>query len=156
MRRNDGFTLMELMVIVAIVAILGALSVAGYTRLIEGTRLTSAANDIKGDLELAKVTAVKRHVTVLAYFDDGAGDSGSYTLTVNTKGGTQILKRTMPKKVQLTGVTTPIGFNTLGMASSTGQVMVRTLDNTKFKRVTVTAAGNIKLQRSTDGTNWGD
>ena len=78
MRRTDGFTLMELMVTVAIVAVLASLAVAGYSRLIEGSRLTTAANNIKGDLELARVTAVKRHVTVLAYFDDGAGNTDFY------------------------------------------------------------------------------
>lgn len=147
---------MELMVTVAIVAVLASLAVAGYSRLIEGSRLTSAANSIKGDLELARVTAVKRHVTVLAYFDDGSGESGGYTLSVNTKDGEKLLTRTMHAKVELTGVTAPIAFNTLGIASSPGRVQVKTTDSTKYKRITVSAAGNIKLERSTDGSNWKD
>jgi prepilin-type N-terminal cleavage/methylation domain-containing protein len=155
MRQTDGFTLIELMVIVAIVGVLATLSVAGYSRLIEGARLSTAANDLKSDLQLAKLTAVRRHANVLAYFDDGAGDSGGYTLYVNTKAE-EILARTMHAKVELTGITTPIAFNSLGIASSTGQVEVKSIDNSKYKRITVSAAGNIKLERSTDGTTWGD
>lgn len=156
MRQKDGFTLLELMVTVAIVALLSAMAVVGYTFLIEGAKLTTAANDLKGDLELAKLTAVKRHVTVLAYFDDGVGQSGGYTLSVNTKGGEKILTRTMPEKVALTGVITPIGFSPLGIASATGQAMVKKTDNSQYKRVTVSAAGNVKLERSSDGSNWED
>ena len=156
MRRIDGFTLIELMVTVAIVAVLATLSVAGYSRLIESSRLTTAANDIKGDLQLAKLTAVRRHVSVLAYFDDGAGASGGYTLSVNTKDGEVILTRTMHTKVELTGVTNPIAFNTMGIATSPGRVQVKTVDNSKYKRITVSAAGNVKLERSTDGSTWED
>ncbi|BCS97146.1 hypothetical protein DSLASN_27780 [Desulfoluna limicola] len=154
MKKPEGFTLIELMVTVAMVAVLTTLAVSGYSRLMEGARLSTAAGDLKTDLELAKVTAVRRHVTVLAYFDDGSGDSGGYTLSVGTKGGEAILTRTMPEKVVLTGVTTPIGFNTMGIASSTGQIEVKTTDNANFKRISVSAAGNIKLERSTDGTHW--
>ena len=156
MKQTDGFTLMELMVTVAIVAIVSTIAVAGYSHLIEKTRLSSAANDIKGDLELAKLTAVRRHATILAYFDDGAGKNGRYTLSVNTKDGEKILTRAMPERVTLTGVTTPIGFNSLGIASSTGQVEVKTTDASAYKRITVSAAGNIKLERSTNGTTWED
>jgi type IV fimbrial biogenesis protein FimT len=154
MKRPDGFTLIELIVTVAMVAVLATLAVSGYSRLMDGTKLTTAAGDLKADLELAKLTAVRRQVTVLAYFDDGAGQNGSYTLSVNTKGGEKILTRTMPEKVMLTGVTTPIGFNTLGIASQTGQIEVKTSDNARYKRISVSAAGNIKLERSTDGSHW--
>jgi hypothetical protein len=52
-------------------------------------------------------------------------------------------------------MTTPIAFNPLGIASSPGRIQVKTVDNTKYKRITVSAAGNIKLERSTDGSTWG-
>ncbi|BCS97140.1 hypothetical protein DSLASN_27720 [Desulfoluna limicola] len=154
MRRADGFTLIELMVTVAMVAVLATLAVSGYSRLIEGARLATAAGDLRADLELAKLTAIRRHVTVLAYFNGGAGKNGSYTLWVDTKDGEEILTRTMPEKVLLTTGTPPIGFNTMGIASATGQIEVHTTDNAKYKRISVSAAGNIKTERSTDGTHW--
>lgn len=145
MKRENGFTLLELMVILAVVAVLATLAVAGYTALIDGARLSTAANDIKGDLQLARLTAVRRHVTILAYFDDGTGPGGSYSLCVTSKAGEKILTRTMPEKVSLTGITTPIGFNTLGIASVPGSVKVSITDPAKEKTIAVSAAGNITL-----------
>lgn len=145
MKRENGFTLLELLVILAVVAILASLSFAGYTSLIEGARLSTAANDIKGDLQLARLTAVRRHVTILAYFNDGTGPGGSYFLCVTSRDGEKILTRAMPKQVSLTGVTTPIEFNTLGIASVPGSVKVSITDPAKEKTIAVSAAGNITL-----------
>jgi prepilin-type N-terminal cleavage/methylation domain-containing protein len=150
MSKTDGFTLMELMVVVAVIAIVATVSVAGYSQLIEGTRLSASASDIKSDLELAKLTAIRQHTTVLAYFN-----GGSYTLRAN--GESPFLTRTMPSKVVMSkpaDPTEPISFNTLGLAENTGSVQLTTSDNAKYKRITVSAAGTVTMQRSTDGTNW--
>jgi type IV fimbrial biogenesis protein FimT len=145
MRKTDGFTLMELMVIVAVIAIAATVSVASYSRLVESTRLTTAANDLKGDLGLAKLTAVKNHMTVLAYFDDGTGQSGSYTLWGNAKGDTEILTRTMPGKVAIDGPAAPITFNTMGLCPLGGSVTVGVTDPVKQKTISVSVAGSITL-----------
>jgi type IV fimbrial biogenesis protein FimT len=58
---NRGFTLVELMVAVAIAAILLTLAVPSFTRLTASNALTTASNDIVLALSLAKMEAVKRN-----------------------------------------------------------------------------------------------
>lgn len=61
---HRGFTLVELMVTLALVAIIMGLAVPAFTALIERTRITSAAMDIRTALALARSEAVKRSVPV--------------------------------------------------------------------------------------------
>ena len=161
MRRTDGFTLMELIITVAILAVLGAITLPSYSRLIEGARLISAANTIKGDLERAKLSAVKRHQAVALTFTAGSGASGGYTVFVDN-GATPlevILTRSMPVGVDLSAVSfgdgTTARFNTLGLAMLTaGSVQVKTSDGTRFRRITLAAAGSVKQERSSNGIHW--
>ncbi|WP_323003098.1 GspH/FimT family pseudopilin [Denitromonas sp.] len=61
---NRGFTLVELMITLAIMAIIAAFAAPSFTRLIEDNRVTTQANDLLSSLSLARSEAVKRGVTV--------------------------------------------------------------------------------------------
>ena len=67
-KRQTGFTLLELMVVVGIAALLLGLGIPALGDFIRNSRLTSAANDLLVDLNLARNEAVKRRrpVTVCA------------------------------------------------------------------------------------------
>ena len=166
-RTEDGFTLIELMATLAIVTILGAIALPSYSRLIEKAKFTSAANTIKGDLERAKLNAVKRHLAVAIAFTPGSGANGRYTVFVDNgatpltfdTGEEVILTRRMTEKIELTNVSfgggTTARFNSLGLPLITaGSIQVKTSDGTRFRRITLAAAGNITQARSSDGTHW--
>lgn len=71
--RPSGFTLVELMVTVAVLAILLAIATPSFTSIINGNRLASGANEIVGSLQLARSEAVKRNRSVaLCRSTDGA------------------------------------------------------------------------------------
>ena len=63
-KRNRGFTLLELMVVVVIAGILLGLGVPAMGNFIRNARMTSAANDMLAALHYARSEAIKRRVAV--------------------------------------------------------------------------------------------
>lgn len=60
-----GFTLLELIVVVAIAAILAGTGVPSMTSLVRSAKLTSATNDLFGSFMMARSEAVKRQSRVV-------------------------------------------------------------------------------------------
>ncbi len=87
MRTNQaGFTLMEIMVATAIFAILCAIAVPNYISWLPGHRLRSAAADIRSNLQLTKMQAIRENRYYAVFFDPAnnryqivdCGADGSY------------------------------------------------------------------------------
>lgn len=62
--KQRGFTLMELLIVLAVTAILVAIAVPGYGFLVTSGRLTGATNDLLLALHLARSEAIKRGTRV--------------------------------------------------------------------------------------------
>ena len=63
-RAQAGFTLLELMLVLAIGSILLAIAVPSMGNFIRNSRITSAANDVMGALHFTRSEAVKRRIPV--------------------------------------------------------------------------------------------
>lgn len=75
-----GFTLIELMVAVAIVAILAAVAVPGMRDFVHANRLAAQSNELLGALALARSEAVKRGANVsVCRSADGATCGGAWS-----------------------------------------------------------------------------
>lgn len=72
-KKANGFTLIEMMVTVAVVAITLTVAVPSFTGLINGNRLTGQANEIIAAFILARTEAIKQNQIVLfCHSSDGA------------------------------------------------------------------------------------
>ena len=61
---NQGFTLVELMVTLAVVAIVISIAAPSFSQMIRDHRLITAANDFMGTLQLARSESIRRGVQV--------------------------------------------------------------------------------------------
>lgn len=63
-RPSKGFTLVELMVVVAVLAIISAIAMPSFTEVIESQRMKGAATDLMIVMTRARSEAIKRNVNV--------------------------------------------------------------------------------------------
>ncbi len=83
LRDRSGWTLMELMIVIAIIGILSAFAIPGYLKGMPLRRLKADAMDLASNLKYAKMKAVQRNVKVGLYFNNGGTevngvDPGAY------------------------------------------------------------------------------
>lgn len=95
MNVNNGFTLVELMVAVAVLAIVLSLGVPSYRALIVNNRLTTQANALVASINLARSEAVKRGVQVRVAVSDESNNWGKgWGITVAAaEGDNRVLLR---------------------------------------------------------------
>ena len=81
MRKKSGFSAMELLMVLAVIAVVSAITVPSIISWRNGAKLRGAAGNLKGDLEMAKVNAIKHNNFVAVKFNAGA-----YEVFVDTSG----------------------------------------------------------------------
>lgn len=81
MRKNSGFSLMELMIIMAIIAIIATIAIPSMIGWRSRSKLQGAVGNLSGDLQVAKMMAIKESNFVVVDF---AADS--YRVFVDNDG----------------------------------------------------------------------
>lgn len=79
-----GFTLVELLITITIVGILAAIGIPSFQQTMDKKRLVGAADNLLADMRYAQSESVKRDVTIVVTFTDGA----NWSYVFNTSAGT--------------------------------------------------------------------
>ena len=136
--RRDGFTLVEMMVVVALAAIMLVVAVPSFSQMVARMRIEGASHNLATDLQLARSEAVQRRAAVsLATASDGT----SYSLT---SGGTTLKTVVLTSGISFSGNTT-ITFDPLrGMANAA--TLTGTASGTSSQlRVSSDAMGRVQM-----------
>jgi len=177
--KTEAFTLIELVVILAIIAVMMGIAIPAFSVWIPDLNLKRAATDLYSEMQSAKMKAIKNHGEWALVFNAGAetyqvvngGPDGDYSTP-----GDNMVEKTITLSQYGSGVkyghgaaTVPIGggfdneitfntdtvvFNSRGMINSPagGYIYLQNSENTSYG-IGVLASGVIQL-RKWHGTSW--
>lgn len=175
--RQRGFTLVELMITLAVAVILTAIAVPSFRNLTLSNRLTTAANDVVGALNVARMEAVKRNASV-QFCSDSSTANGSDTLgglcgsnagAVYTvvNGTTSVLVQApnmgLEGGIQLNGSMKAVRFNGQGLGyaptslttlsdGTVADICTTSLSSDNHRVVSITAGSIVQVDTTTSST----
>lgn len=141
---TSGFTIIELVVIMALIAILATVATINLPRWRDNMNLRATARDLVSYMQFAKVEAAKRNATASIELTEGGQGVGKCKVIIS---GQTLREVTMPPKVTLTPTTTPVTtfqINNRGIAVGGGGTVSLT-NGSRTYNVVLSAAGAVSL-----------
>lgn len=182
MRAARGFSLVELMIVLAVIGLMAGLVAPQLLDALPGMRVSGAARQVLGDLRLARTRAIERGLPVVVKFTPAAG---SYVIALDETPNDDVdAGETVIRRAALTdeytevefrsnvagapasgvnlagGVADAITFLPNGSARESGEVYLRpkrdagTARADRNRRIQIIlATGNVRIQ-TWDGAAW--
>jgi len=168
MQKTSGFTLMELMVTIAIIAVVSAIAVPNFLAWVPKFKLGGASRDVLAVLQGTRVQAVKDNTnytvqfnlgneSYVAFLDDGAGTPDTTPADGIPDGlgdgildatETIVSQKVLPDGINIVNTTlagNQVIFDTQGVASTAGTITIAN-DRGASRLIVLELAGSSRIQ----------
>lgn len=159
MKNNMGFTLLEALIVVALIGILSAYAVPNIIDWRANANLRGATNNLAGNLQMAKIKAIKENNYVVIEFstadndyvifvDNGEGTGGIQGDQVKNGAEPLVKHATLPAGVTFYDINysgNHVRFNSRGRARNGDVKLTNTAG--KKRQVGTTSTGKIEITR---------
>ena len=151
MRNSSGFTLIELIIAMAVFAILAAIAIPNYIGWLPKRHLQSSAVAVQAAINLAKITAIRENTDVVLTFDP-ANESYLAFIDTDEDGSQDTGERTIRNKRMSPGINLQsttltddkLTFNSRGLADAGGDItLINRRGEDRTINVTITGMSRI-------------
>jgi prepilin-type N-terminal cleavage/methylation domain-containing protein len=140
-RREDGFSLIELMIVVALVAVLAGMTVPAMAGAIKEYELITAGQQVVSTIRSARLQAVSKNMILKVRFDFPA--DGQYQI-VDVADASAGAVQVLGNDVMFDGFT-DVQFTTSGRIAAPITVTVAN-DSDQSRTISVSTSGQVRLQ----------
>lgn len=143
-RNNDGFTLVEMMLVLAIIGILMAISAPSIMTWARMAEYRGVAQEVDSALRQARSRSIASNLEHRIVFFVGGGRQRFRLEEGNSGTWTTLRQWEVPATVKLTGNLTPLGFNPNG-SSGSDTVNICDLSDSVKVRVVLASSGRVRI-----------
>ena len=150
--RRGGFSLLELLIVTAMIAMICGLGIMQLGETLAGNELSAAALELAADLRWMQQASVNSPASAggpfyLLVFDNGTGSG--YQITASTKS---VKRSVFPASVRLANNPAKVSFNPSGSPSNAQSIALQSLSLKKNRYVIIAAVtGRVRISDSGAG-----
>lgn len=150
-KKNEGFTLLELLITLIIASILLSYAIPSFRDFGLRQKVTNESNEMLSDLMFARVTAIKEGQSVVVLSNNGNDWSRGWRifidnnrdLTFNAGDIPLRLKQLTNKNISLTGTSSSIVYTNLGNAQALNSIVITHADISKTVTLNLSLSGMV-------------